>query len=145
MRHYADTSYLFSYYGSDVNSPRADAWRQSHPVPLPLTSLHRLELRNALELAVFQKRLTAREAGEIRQTVESDVRAGLLTERELGPDRLFGDAETLAANHTAQIGTRSLDIVHVAAALLLEVEEFATFDQRQRALATRAGLRVVAL
>ena len=145
MRHYADTSYRFSYSASDANSPRADAWRQSHPVPLPLPPLHRLELRNALELAVFQKRLGAQEAGEIWQTVESDVRAGLLAEREFGLGQLFRDAETLAASYTARIGTRSLDILPVAVALLLDVEDFATFDQRQRALATRAGLRVAAL
>lgn len=145
MRHYADTSFLFSYYGSDANSPRADAWRQSHPVPLPLTPLHRLELRNALQLAVFRKSLAAHEVGEIWRTVESDVRAGLLAERDFGLDRLFHDAETLAANHTSQIGTRSLDILHATAALLLGIEEFATFDQRQQALATRAWLRVVAL
>ena len=52
------TSLLFSLYSTDANSPKADAWRMANPAPLPFTAFHRLELRNALNLAVFQKRLT---------------------------------------------------------------------------------------
>jgi hypothetical protein len=59
MKFYADTSFLYSYYSADANSARADSWRQSNAVTLPFTLLHRLELRNAIELAVFQKRATA--------------------------------------------------------------------------------------
>jgi hypothetical protein len=55
----ADTSLLFSLYSTDANSPKADAWRKANPDPLPFTAFHRLELRNALSLAVFQKRLTS--------------------------------------------------------------------------------------
>ena len=58
MKTYADTSLLFSLYSTDANSPKADAWRTANPAPLPFTAFHRLELRNALNLAVFQKRLT---------------------------------------------------------------------------------------
>jgi predicted nucleic acid-binding protein len=145
MKRYADTSYLFSYYGSDAHSTRADAWRQANAVPLPLTPLHRLELRNALELAVFQNQLGAIEAGAVWQTVESDLQAGLLAAKDLMLANLFHDAESLAASHTAQTGARSLDILHIAAARLLGAEEFVTFDQRQAALAARVGLKLATL
>jgi hypothetical protein len=36
---------------------------------------------------------------------------------------------------------RSLDVLHVAAACLLEVREFASFDIRQRKLAAGVGLQ----
>jgi hypothetical protein len=39
-------------------------------------------------------------------------------------------------------GYRSFDILHVAAALASEAEEFLTFDERQRTLATAEGLKV---
>jgi len=55
VRIYADTSLLFSLYSADAHSPKADAWRQANPTPLPFTAFHRLELRNALSLAVFQQ------------------------------------------------------------------------------------------
>ncbi|MBI5397691.1 MAG: type II toxin-antitoxin system VapC family toxin [Verrucomicrobia bacterium] len=142
---YADSSFFFSYYASDTNSPRADAWRLAHPSPLPFSSLNRLELRNALELAVFQKRISPQESSEAWQTVESDLRDGLLIPTPLLFVDVFREAELLAANHTAQVGTRSLDLLHVAAARLLGVEELVTFDQRQVTLVTRLNLPLALL
>jgi predicted nucleic acid-binding protein len=144
MKCYADTSFLFSYYASDANSARADAWRQAKPVALPLTPLNRLELRNALELAVFQKRLSAQAVRETWAIIESDLQSGLLT-RTAFSGALFDEAELLAISHTAHVGLRSLDLLHIAAAKLLEAEEFVTFDQRQAALAARVGLRIFVL
>lgn len=145
MKCYADTSFLYSYYSADVNSPRADSWRQSNAVPLPFTLLHRLELRNAIELAVFQKRATVIEAAEVWKTIEADIASGLMTEVSLSVTDLFAKAQELVANHTASTGARSLDVLHIAAASLLAVEEVVTFDQRQSALAMRLGLKVAAL
>lgn len=104
MNCYADSSFLFSYYAADANSPRADAWRQANPIPLPFTALHRLELRNALELAVFQQRISAREAAEVWAVIESDVNAGLLAESSVSLAGLFQAAEGMAAAHTAATG-----------------------------------------
>jgi predicted nucleic acid-binding protein len=145
MKFYADTSFLYSYYSADVNSARADSWRQSNAVALPFTVLHRLELRNAIELAVFQKRATATEAAEVWKTVEADAIAGLLAEVSLSLADLFAKAQELVANHTAATGARSLDVLHVAAASLVGAEEVVTFDQRQSALALRLNLKVAAL
>ncbi len=52
-------------------------------------------------------------------------------------------AEALSAAHTEQLGTRAADILHVAAALITGAEGFLSFDKRQRALASAAGLAVV--
>jgi predicted nucleic acid-binding protein len=145
MSFYGDSSFLFSYYASDANSSRADSWRQVHTEPLPFTVLHRLELRNAFELAVFQNRITAKEAGELWSQVETDLTAGLLFLPPLSLPDLFLNAEALARDHTAQTGARSLDILHVATARLLAIDELVTFDLRQAALASRIGLRVAVL
>ena len=145
MTLYADTSFLYSYYSTDTNSTRADLWRQANVVPLPWTVLHRLELRNALGLAVFQQRATANETAEAWKTVEHDLATSLMVERTLSLAGLYQEAEKLAANHTAVTGTRSLDILHVAAAQQLGADEFVTFDQRQMALANRVGLKQAAL
>lgn len=42
-----------------------------------------------------------------------------------------------------KLGTRAIDLLHVAQALLLESEIFLTSDQRQAALAKAEGLRVI--
>ena len=60
---------------------------------------------------------------------------------------LMRDAATaehpgLSADHSATLGCRMLDIIHVAAALVLGAKEFVTSDTRQGALAKQAGLTV---
>ena len=115
---------------------------QANPVPLDFTGFHRLELRNALSLAVFQQRLTSAESLAAWQEVEQDLAAGLLVAQPDLWEKLVQEAERLAEQHTPVIGSRSLDILHVAAATLLGATDFCTLDTRQGKLAQLAGLHV---
>jgi hypothetical protein len=142
VKTYVDTSVLVSLYIPDANSPQADAWRQANPVAIDFTGLHRIELRNALGLAVFQQRLTSAEAQAAWQDVEQDLADGLLVPIPDSWDKLIPQAERLVEHHTPTIGSRSLDILHVASALVSGATEFCTFDARQRRLAQLAGLQV---
>jgi hypothetical protein len=56
---------------------------------------------------------------------------------------VFEGALRLSAAYSRQLGTRTLDLLHVAAACLLVAKEFITSDQRQSDLAEREGLNVV--
>jgi predicted nucleic acid-binding protein len=143
VKTYADTSLLFSLYSTDSHSPKADAWRQANPAPLPFTAFHRLELRNALSLAVFQQRLTPVEVQSAWQEVENDLAAGVLIVRGGLWHRVLVDAESFASNHTPTVGCRTLDVLHVAAAKLIGVTEFCTFDTRQSDLAAKVGMTAV--
>lgn len=104
--------------------------------------MHRLELRNALSLAVFQQRLTPTEAQAAWVEVQLDLAAGLLVHKPDFWEKLVREAELLAENHTPAIGCRSLDILHVAAALVSGATDFCTLDTRQGKLAQLAGLQV---
>lgn len=53
----------------------------------------------------------------------------------------FAVATDLARTHIARLGTRTLDSLHVAAALELKAERFWTFDDRQKKLAKAVGLK----
>ena len=143
MKTYADTSLFFSLYVTDANSAKADAWRQANPIPLDFTGFHRVELRNALGLAVFQQRLTLEESFEAWQKVQEDLVAGLLLSKPESWPKLLREAEILAEQHTPTLGSRSLDILHVAAALAAGATEFCTFDTRQAKLARLVGLLVL--
>jgi hypothetical protein len=143
VKTYADTSLLFSLYATDANSIKADAWRQANPVPLPFTAFHRLELRNALSLALFQQRLTLAEVQSAWQEVENDCAAGLLVSRGGLWHRVLVEAETSAINYTPVIGCRTLDILHIATAKLIGTTDFCTFDMRQSSLAGQVGLVAV--
>ena len=68
--------------------------------------------------------------------------AGVLVAQSDLWEKLVREAESLAEQHTPAIGSRSLDILHVAAALVLGATEFCTLDTRQGKLAQLAGLKV---
>jgi predicted nucleic acid-binding protein len=101
-----------------------------------------MELTNALELRVFRQELTRTEAVAVRDHFLSDLRAGVFQIAELKPD-IWHTAERLARRHTARLGTRTLDILHIAAALTLKPDAFLTFDERERKLARAERLRVL--
>lgn len=140
MKAYPDTSFLVSAYLTDANSSEADRLMLEFHSSLVLTALHELEFSNAVELAVFRRVITASQAVKARADFEQDVAHWTLQPL---PVDIFARAVTLARRHTARRGTRSLDILHVAAALALEAEGFLTFDHRQHQLAKAEGLRAL--
>jgi hypothetical protein len=78
MSLYADTSLLLSYYIRDSNSASAQALIHATTDPLPLTGLHRLEMRNALALGGFRRILTPAQINAAWSDVEHDLRSGRL-------------------------------------------------------------------
>jgi hypothetical protein len=74
--------------------------------------------------------------------LRADLRGGVFAMQALS-EGMFAYARQLASGWTARIGTRSLDLIHVAAAIVLPADVFHTFDDRQRKLAGAAGLVVV--
>ena len=108
---------------------------------LYLTPLHDLELVNAIELAVFRKLIRRAEAKSVLRDFEQD-RSGLFALTPVPPES-YHRAEQLARRHSSVLGTRSLDILQVATALVLKPDVFYTFDQRQRKLAKGEGMRVL--
>jgi predicted nucleic acid-binding protein len=109
---------------------------------LPFTELHRLELRNAFSLALFRKQITAATAQAAWTNVEADLQAGVLVVPAVLWLDAFREAEKMAQLHTPASGSRSLDTLHVAAALVIRTVDFVTFDIREAALARLTGLNV---
>ena len=140
MRVYADTSFLVSLYSPDFHSARASARVTRLKGVLLLTPLTELELTNALELRVFRKEATEMEIRRARAEFEEHARDGVF-ELEAMPTTVYERARQISGKQTARRGLRTLDILHVASALLLRAEQFWTFDQRQSELARAVGLR----
>ena len=78
---------------------------------------------------------------EMQNRITADIAAGNLTETPLVWPDVLAIADELSEKHTAALGVRSLDLLHVAAAVSLDVKTFLTCDGRQLALARVAGLR----
>jgi predicted nucleic acid-binding protein len=141
MNAYADTGFLCSLYAPDGHSSIAAARINRIVLPLPVTWLHQLEFRNALRLRIFRKEIAPAQRDASLNTMLADMAAGVLTHADTPQMELAIEAERLSVLHSETLGTRSLDILHVAAALILGVSEFLTFDRRQHALALASGLR----
>lgn len=139
---YADTSYLLSLYTNDALHAAAIALLRPLQTPLLWTPFQRYEVRNAIRLQVFRRDLRQHEATEVLHEIEQDLQAGFLRAAPLVWAVVMEQAEKLSAEFTTNLGTRGLDILHVAAALALDAQVFFTFDERQKTLAAKAGLKV---
>lgn len=142
MSNYADTGFLCSLYAPDALTRRVIARMRGQALPLPFTWLHQLELRNALRLRVFRREITATQREASLNAMLADLAAGVLAAASPALAAVMTEAERLSATHSEKLGTRSLDILHVASALVLGSESFLTFDRRQAALARVSGMKV---
>lgn len=139
---YADTSFFLSLYTADAHHETAVEQLKRIKAALPLTQFQRHELRNAARLQVFRKDMTEQDREAVLRNIEADVKDGFLVEAGIAWPAVFAEAETLSAVHTERLGTRGMDILHVAVALVIGAQDFLTFDTRQKALAVKAGLKV---
>ena len=143
MDSYADTGFLISLYINEATTATASLAVQNVTESLPLISLGFLELRNALHLAVFRNQIRESVRRAAWQAIERDIRNGIFTSARVEPETLHEKAAELADKHGAITGTRTLDLIHVAAAILLGANQLLSFDHRQRNLAMREGLHVL--
>jgi hypothetical protein len=76
-------------------------------------------------------------------SLDEDFEGGRYVEAQVPWRAALKRAAALSRRYTASLGCRSLDILHVAAALELGLPTFATFDGRQHQLARETGLKAV--
>jgi hypothetical protein len=145
MKAYADTGFLCSLYAPDAHTGAAVERIKRQTLPLPFTWVHQLEFRNALRLRVFRNEITPTQRDASLNAMLADLAASILVHAMTPLMDLTMEAERLSALHSETLGMRSLDILHVAAALVLGLPEFLTFDRRQQALAVAAGLQAPVL
>jgi predicted nucleic acid-binding protein len=73
----------------------------------------------------------------------SDLSEGRLALADVPWRRALDRATELSRLHTPVIGTRTLDVLHVASAVELGCRALVTYDERQAALARAVKLRVL--
>jgi predicted nucleic acid-binding protein len=104
--------------------------------------LHKAEFVHAVEQSVFRQTLSPLAARAIHVDFQRDRESNPWLEVDL-PQNIFEKAVQLARAHIARLSTRTLDTLHVAAALELGAKDFWTFDDRQAKLATAVGFSVM--
>jgi len=140
---YVDPSALLKLYLKEPESRAMSLWRGKIGDPVLVTHHSKVELVNAIGLAKYRGMIAGETHDAALDALEDDFRTGRYALTEILWRAAIRRAESLSREHTASVGCRSLDIIHVASALELELTRFATFDVRQQQLARAAGLRVI--
>ncbi|MFP5227541.1 MAG: type II toxin-antitoxin system VapC family toxin [Acidobacteriota bacterium] len=138
---YADSSFLISLYSPDAHSMSATRAMLLSPRGVLITNLVKLEVINALRQRVFWKQITDTEARRSLAAFEKNEADGAFRAAPLSAEA-FGRAATIANRTTASLGTRSIDLLHVACALELGATSLYSFDERQRRLAHAMHLKL---
>jgi len=89
---------------------------------------------------VFRRELRLETVVQALADLEHDIDTGVWEPPAYDLGDVHTRAEHLVRRHAAVLGTRSLDILHVAAALALGATRFVTSDQRQASLAKAVHL-----
>jgi predicted nucleic acid-binding protein len=135
---YPDSSFLASGYLLDGHSREVARRMASHPSVL-VTPFHRAEVANAIYQQVFRNHISLSEAKIAYSTFERDCAAGIWMLADF-PGMTYDSSIELTQRQGATLGVRTLDTLHVAAALELKADRFWTFDERQARLAEAEGL-----
>lgn len=140
---YADSGFVVSLYltteGTSAQA-RKEVKRASKPIILSPLSL--LEIRNALNFGINRCEMTNDQRDAVLSEIDTQIEKGFFRLVDASQSAIYVKAVELSNKHTPTIATRSLDLMHLAAALLSEARTFLTFDKRQAKAATAAGLVV---
>jgi predicted nucleic acid-binding protein len=139
---YCDTSFLGALYlPGEKFEPGARELAAAFTEPIAFPWLSELELRNSVYRGAGRNIYSRRVCTSILRQIDQDKATGLLFSCPLDLLPHFRKAMELSNRFTPTYLCRSLDLLHVAAACLLEAGEFVSFDIRQRKLAAGAGLK----
>lgn len=140
---YADTGFIASLYLREVTSAAAIGVVSALAEPIAVCWLTELELENALLRAAFTQRISLQDATQLKAQFEANKTQGAYASIKIDGDALHIEAARLARHFTPSIGTRTLDLLHVAAANLFQCQRFLSFDDRQRKAAAALGMTVL--
>ncbi len=139
---YIDTSIIVKLYFKEKYSRKAAAWLKKNNQAAALTRFHELEFINAIQLKIFRGEIAEDEAELVISKLEEHERKGVYYRPQLEWPTVLNIAMELSKNHSHRLGSRSLDIMHVASAIFLKADRFLSLDRRQFQIAHAAGLKL---
>lgn len=110
--------------------------------PVLLSPLSLLEIRNALNFGINRGEITSEQRDAVLAEIDTQIEAGFFRLVDASQSSIYTKAQELSNKHTPAVATRSLDLMHLAAALLSEARTFLTFDKRQAKAGFAEGLLV---
>ncbi|HYF35074.1 MAG TPA: hypothetical protein VD994_07260 [Prosthecobacter sp.] len=107
-----------------------------------MTRLSVLEAETALRAAVAGGKTTSNKMDTALEGIHRATLEGYLVRREVPAKQWFPQAHRISAHAEIAPVCRALDVLHVAAAVVLKADGFVTFDADQKKLAAFEGLTV---
>ena len=140
---YADSGFVVSLYLTTVGtSARARKEVKRAGKPILLSPLSLLEIRNALNFGINRGEITSEQRDAVLAEIDTQIETGFFRLVDASQSRIYAKAQELSNKHTPAVATRSLDLMHLAAALLSGARTLLTFDKRQAKAAFAEGLIV---
>jgi hypothetical protein len=139
---YPDSSFIVFLYLQQHSSAKAIAFMERYGKGLPFTPCHRLEVRNAIRLAVFHGAIDAGRAKRQLKQIDTDLKEqALLMHTRIDWTEILREAEKLGASHSkpSAVAARTS---FLAAARHTGCDTFLTFDVKQAAMALAAAMKV---
>ena len=93
--------------------------------------------------ALFRKDISAAQFASAVADLDSDLKSQHVMIVDLLWRATLDRATELSRNHTPQLGSRMLDVLHVASELELGAKSLISYDERQIQLAKKSGLKTV--
>ena len=140
---YFDTSALRPLFIHEERSQRVSRYLRRHRAAIRITRFGYAELINSIACAVFREDISPAQFSAAVADMDVDLKAQRVTIVDLLWRGAMDRATQVSRKHTPELGSRMLDVLHVASALELGVKTIITYDQRQIELARSAGLRPV--
>ena len=143
MSLYYDSGVLVKLYVREELSDAVARFLVARREAVLINDLHEIEMRNALRLKRLRKEIDDEQLAASMEMLSSDLATRRLIRTGVDWQSVFAEAERLSATAATRTGVRTIDLLHVAAALNREATGLVFLDHRQRAAARLAGLGLV--
>ncbi len=142
---YWDTSVIIKLYVREMGSELIAKKAKEFDLSIPLTLFHEVEITNALQLKRFRNEIEAEQVKKIISLLRQHEENFIYHRPVVDWGDVFRKTIDLSQAFSGKIGSRSLDIFHVASACILNADSFFSNDAGQLSLAASAGLSTIGI
>ena len=140
-----DTGVALKLIVSEPRSGEVLSFVRKRKIPVPVSRLIELEMETALNAMAFRGHITAAQLAAAKTLLSELTKEGKFLPVRLSLDEIATESLHLSPAITLKTGCRTLDLMHLATARLLDCKEFVSSDLRQLKAAKVAGLKAINL
>jgi predicted nucleic acid-binding protein len=145
MGPFFDTGVALKLVVAEPLSAKVLAFVKKRRLVIPTTRLIELEMETAMIALAFRQAITSGELHSAKSLIAAMTSQGKFIPTGLSLDEIAMESLRLSPRIALKTGCRTLDLMHIATALLLGCQEFVSTDQRQLKAARLAGFKTVDL